>query len=217
MSEQTFRTVVAAVLVGALVLAIVVVIAILPRPATPEPSPAPSTGQATTSAPTSSSAPTSTSAPTPSPAPSAPVPWAEASLTGVGEVQLGTDSASAFVFKLTEVGVDAIPDAPGSFRLTLTDAAGNPSVTYVGTPTIDAPGSLGITTQLTAPNVLMVSIVASDVLNVEPITIGGLTIRAAPTSALGPVSLQLSEFDGSLAGGTTGGDLPPVGTVVAGG
>lgn len=209
MSDRTFRAVVAAVLVGALALAIVVVIAFLPRPATPEPSPAPSTAQATT--PTATASPTGTASATPT----APDPWADASLIGVGDVQQGTDSASAFVLKLTELGVNAIPDGPGSFQLALVDAAGNSSIAFVGTPTVDAPGSLGVTMRLVAPNVLLVSIVASDALNVEPITISGLRIRAAPTSALGPVRLQLGEFGGSLAGGTTGGDLPPIGTVVA--
>ncbi len=202
MSERTFRAVVAAVLVGGLALAFVVVIALLPRPQTPEPSPEPSTGRATTPAPTAS------------PVPTAPVPWADAKLTGVGEIQQGQVSKLAFVLKLTELGIDVIPDGPGSFRLTLVDAAGNSSLAYAGTPTTDAPGSLGLTTRLVAPNVLMVSIVASDAYNVEPITIGGITIRAAPTSAPGPARLELGAFDGSLAGGTTGGDLPPVGTVV---
>ena len=204
MSERTFRAVVAAVLVGALVLAILVVISLLPRPATPEPTPAPTAGQSTAPVPTHSPAPTVTA------------PWATADLVGVGSVAQGSESGSAFVLKLTELAVDSIPDAPGSFRLALTDATGDPSaVVFVGTPVVDAPGSLGLTTSLVAPNVLMVSIVASDLLNVEPITIGGLTIRAAPTAALGPVRLQLGEFNGSLAGGTTGGDLPPVGMVVA--
>jgi hypothetical protein len=204
MSERTFRAVVASVLVGALVLAILVVAAFLPRNAAIEPTP-PATSEAST--------PTPTPAPTPTPTPAA---WADASLVGVGEIAQGSESASAVVLKLTELGVDAIPDAPGSFALTLTDAAGGASgVQFVGTPTIDAPGSLGLTTRLVAPNVLLVSIVASDALNVEPITIEGLGLRASPTAALGPVNLRLGEFSGSLVGGTAGGDLPPVGIVIA--
>ncbi len=202
MSERTFRAVVASVLVGALVLAIAVVVVVLPNPATPEPAVAPTSSQAVTAAPTST------------PVPSAPVAWAAASLTGVGDIPQGSASASAFVLDLIELRADAVPDAPGSVQLTLTDAAGNPSLAFVGTPSVVAPGSLGVVTRLTAPNVLLVRIVASDVYNVEPITIRGLTIRAGASAALGPATLELGKFEGSLAGGTTGAALPPVGTVV---
>jgi hypothetical protein len=215
MSERTFRAVIAAVLVGALALALLVVLALVPRPAAPEPTPPATTG-APTLIPTLSSGPTATATPAPPPTPTpTPSAWADASLAGVGAVPRGSESGRAFVLTLTELGADSIPDAPGSFEVTLVDGAGDAStVEFAGTPTSDAPGSLGLTVRLGAPNVLMVSIVASDRYNVEPITIRGLSLRAAPSAALGQIDLQFGEFSGSLAGGTTGGDALPVGTVV---
>lgn len=204
MSERTFRAVVASVLVGALVLAVVAVVAFLPRSATLEPTPTPSGPPATSVAP-----------PTATVAPSTPTEWGRAHLVGVGDIQQGEESASVFVLELDELGVDAIPDAPGSFRMTLVDASGAPAAAgFVGSASVDAPGSLGVTTRLISQDVLEVSIVASDRYNVEPITVSGLRIQVAPTAALGPIQLRIGAFTGSLAGGLAGGGLPPIATVV---
>jgi len=207
MSERTFRAVVAAVLVGALVLAAVVALAVL-RP--PEPSPAPSATP--TDRPTPNATPTS--APTPTPTP--PVAFGEIGLTAVGDVAQGGDSGPTLELRFTESALDAIPDDAGSFTMTLTDAAGaGTTIALAGTPVLDAPGSLGVSAELVAANVLRISILASDRLNIEPITVTGLRISAAADAALGPIGATLGDFNGSLAGGVADPVLPSPGTVVA--
>ena len=100
--------------------------------------------------------------------------------------------------------------------MTLADHAGDGStVAFVGTPSVDAPGSLGATATLVAPNVLMVSIVASDTLNIEPITISGLGIRASSTAAIGSVTAELNGFTGSMATGAASNVLASPGSVIA--
>ena len=61
----------------------------------------------------------------------------------------------------------------------------------------------------------MVSIVASDTLNVEPITISGLGISASSTAAIGSMKAELDGFSGSLASGVAGDVLASPGSVVA--
>jgi hypothetical protein len=110
-----------------------------------------------------------------------------------------------------------MPDAAGSFMVTLTDHAGvGTTLAFTGRPSIDAPGSLGASAELAAGNVLRISIVASDRLNIEPITVTGLGIRASPEAALGSIDATLGAFSGSLAGGVANAALPSPGTVVAG-
>jgi hypothetical protein len=202
MSERTFRAVVAAVLVGVLALAAIVVVALLPRPPAPSPTPTPPP----------SAAPT----PVPTPTPTPPPVFGEVAVTGVGDVPRGGESAATLVLRFVEGGNDAIPDAPGSFTVTLADAAGAATtLAFAGTPSVDAPGSLGASAGFAAPGVLKIDIVASDLFNVEPITITGLAISASPSAALGPIRATLGGFEGSLAGGVAKPDLPSPGMVVA--
>ena len=204
MSEGTFRAVVAAVLVGALALASVVAFAVL-RPPSPSPTP-----RAT---PTARPAPTAppTRVPTPQ------LVFGEVGVTAVGSVPRGGASGTTLVLRFTEPSVDAIPEAAGSFTVTLTDHAGvGTTLVFTGTPSLDAPGSLGASAVLVASNVLKVSIVASDRFNIEPITVTGLGISASPEAALGSINATLGAFSGSLAGGTANVVLPSPGTVVAG-
>ncbi|HEX5148934.1 MAG TPA: hypothetical protein VFW02_07630, partial [Candidatus Limnocylindrales bacterium] len=76
------------------------------------------------------------------------------------------------------------------------------------------PGSLGVTVRYAAPNVLAIDIVASDRLNIEPITITGIGIRASASAAIGPLTASAGGFTGSLATGTPQDDLPSPGSVV---
>jgi hypothetical protein len=207
MSDKTFRAVVAAVLVGALALATIAVFAALQPPA-PSPTPSPP--------PTASPTPTAPATPVPAPTPTPPQAFGPVEVSGVGDVPQGGSSSSTLVLRFTEPAVNAIPDAPGSFAVTLTDAAGaGTTLGFIGTPTIDAPGSLGVTVELAAPNVLTISIVASDQMNIEPITVTGLGISASGTAALGPLRAIIGDFEGSLAGGVANPDLPSPGTVIA--
>ena len=205
MSERTFRAVVAAVLVGALALAVVVAAAVL-GPRSAEPSPSVSV----------TSSPLTTPLPSVPPTPVAGPVFAAPGVVSVGLVPRGASSGTTLVLQFREPSDAAIPNAPGSFLVTLTDQAGDGStVAFVGTPVVDAPGSLGATAALTAPNILMVRIVASDPLNVEPITISGLGIKASSTAAIGPVKGVLGSFTGSLARGPTNDVLASPGSVVA--
>lgn len=207
MSEGTFRAVVAVVLVGALALAAVVAIAKLQPPS---PGPVPSA--------TPTARPTSTAPPTPAPTPT-PTPqllFGEMGLTAVGSITRGGNSGRTLVLRFTESSVDAIPDAAGSFTVTLADSAGvGTTLGFEGTPSIDAPGSLGVSAELVAANVMRISILASDILNVEPITVTDLGIGASGDAAVGPITAVVSDFTGAFAAGVANGTLPSPGTVVA--
>ena len=205
MSERTFRTVVAAVLVGALALAVIVaIVTLLPAPA-PTPSPSVPPG----STPTLRATP----APTPVPGPVFETPG----VVGVWRVARGSASAPTLVLEFVEPRIDAIPNAPGTFLVAITDSDGDGStVAFTGTPVVAAPGSLGATARLVAPNALIVEIVASDPANIEPITITGLGITAGASAAVGPMRLDVTGFTGSLAAGTAPGGPGSPGSVAAG-
>jgi hypothetical protein len=76
-------------------------------------------------------------------------------------------------------------------------------------------GSLGVSAEFVAANVLRISIVASDVFNIEPITVTGLGIGASPEAALGPITAVMGDFTGAFAAGVASETLPSPGTVVA--
>ena len=207
MSEGTFRAVVAAALVGALALAAIVVFAVLQPSPGPGPSATP-TARATPTAPLT-------------PAPTAPTPtpqllFGEVGLTAVGSIPQGGSSGTTLILRFTESSVDAIPDAAGSFTVTLADSAGvGTTLAFTGTPSIDAPGSLGVTAELVAGNVLRISIVASDVLNIEPIIVTGLGIGASGDAAVGPITAVVGDFSGAFAAGVANETMPSPGTVIA--
>ena len=205
MSEGTFRAVVAAVLVGALALAVVVVVAVL------QPSPSP------TPAATSTARATQTARPAPTPTPTPQLVFEQAGVTAVGNVPQGGASGTTLVLQFTEPSVDAVPNAAGSFTVTLTDQAGvGTTLGFTGTPSVVAPGSLGASAELAAGNVLRISIVAADVLNIEQMTVTGLGISASADAALGRINATMGDFSGSLAGGVANAVLNSPGTVVAG-
>jgi len=203
MSDSTFRAVVAAVLVGALVLAAVVAFAVFQPPA---PSPAPTARPTTTAAPT----------PLPTPTPTPQLVFGEVALTAVGNVPRDGASGTTLVLRFVESSIEAIPDAEGSFTVTLADAAGaGGTLVFTGSPALDAPGSLGAGAEIVGPGVLRISIVGADQLNIEPITVSGLGIGASGGAALGPIGAALGDFSGSLAGGVANLVLASPGTVVA--
>jgi hypothetical protein len=154
--------------------------------------------------------------PTPPPPTRPPVALGPVEVTGVGDVAQGGHSANELVLRFTEASPAAIRVGPGSFQVTLTDHAGLPdTLGFTGTPSIEAPGSLGASATLTRRNVLTVSIVDSDSFNIEPITITGLAIFATPTAALGSINAVISGCAGSLAGCTAANVLASPGSVVA--
>ncbi len=128
----------------------------------------------------------------------------------------GAESDNGLVLAFTELAPAAIGAGSGSFWVILTDQAGFAGrLTFTGTPSIAAPGSLGATVTLSAPNVLTISILDSDSLNVEPMTVTGLGIRASSTAAIGPINASIAGCTGSLAGCTESSVLPSPGNVVA--
>ena len=206
MSERTFRAVVAAVLVGALALAVVVTFAVLQPP-----SPAP--GATLAARPTPTAPPTPAATPTPTPGPV----FGDVGVAAVGSVPRGGASGTTLVLRFLEPSVEAIPDAAGSLTVTLGDAGGAGStLAFTGTPSLDAPGSLGARAEFLASNVLKISIRGSDAKNIEPITVTGLGISATADASLGPIRATLGDFTGSLAGGVANVILSSPGTVTAG-
>jgi hypothetical protein len=205
-SERTFRAVVAGVLVGALALAAVVVFVGLSSPSA---SPVPTAARTATARPPL----IATATPTPTPG----HVFGDVGVTPVGSVPRGGASSATLVLRFVEPSIDAIPAAVGSLTVTLADSGGSGStLAFSGTPALDAPGSLGTKAGLIAGNILLISIRGSDSLNIEPITITGLGIRATPDAALGPITATLGDFSGSLVGGVTNAVLLSPGTVIAG-
>jgi len=203
MSERTFRAVVASVLVGAFALAVVVAVAVL-LPRSPVPTPSASVETSLPPLPTPSIATTRI-----------PGPVLRASVIGVGQIPRGGASGNTLVLQFLEVTTDAIPSAAGSFRATLTDGAGSGStVAFVGTPSVQAPGSLGATVARLGPNALLVSILGADPNNVELLSIRGFGVSASATAALGAIRIHLDQFSGSLVTGAEASSLSP-GTVAA--
>lgn len=203
MSERTFRAVVAAALIGALVLATVVAVATLYKPTLPAPSPRP--------------VPTRTPSPAPSPTatPFSGPAFRTPDVVSVGLVARRSSSNETLILGFVESRPDAIPNAPGSFVVRLADRAGDPSgVAFIGTPQVVGPGSLGVNVTLPAPNVLRVDIVAADTFNVEALTITGLGISAADNAAIGPLTAEAGDFAGSLRGGLSSATLPSPGSVI---
>jgi hypothetical protein len=215
MSEATFRTVVASVLVAALALAVIAaVVVFVQRPSEP----LPSASMTSSAAPSPLHSPAPTQIPQRSLAPTRiPDPvFVAPGVVSVGQISRGAGSGTTLVLEFIESSVDAIPNAAGSFRVTLSDHAGDGStVGFIGTPSVAAPGSLGATAILVAPNALMVSIVASDIYNVESITISGLGLGASATAAIGSVNAELKGFTGSLASGAASNILASPGSVIA--
>ena len=123
-------------------------------------------------------------------------------MISVGLVARGSDSGETLVIEFVEPRADAIPDAPGSFQVSLADQAGDTStIAFVGEPSVSAPGSLGVTVALAGPNVLQIDILASDTVNIESVTITGVGLHADKAAALGPITARASGFAGSLGPG----------------
>ncbi len=154
--------------------------------------------------------------PTPPPPTRPPIALAPVEVTAVGEIAQDGESAAALVLRFTEVANAAITAGSGSLQVTLTDHAGLPdTLGFTGTPSIEAPGSLGASATLSRANVLTISIVDSDSFNIEQITITGLGIKASASAALGAINAAVSGCAGSLAGCTASNVLLSPGSVVA--
>ena len=198
-----FRAVVAGTLVAALVLAVLVTAHLLsPTPSGPETTSTPGATQAASATPVISRT-------------SPPPVFGTMEIAGVGNVARGHTSAGTAALRFLKTNPAAIPSASGSFRVTLTDSSGQPTITFDGAPSVVAPDSLGASAVLVSGNVLEIRISGSDPVNAELMTITGLSIKASATAALGPIRAVVGSFSGSLAAGVGATDLPSPGTVVA--
>jgi len=145
----------------------------------------------------------------------APFASAAVTVTGVGSVPRGGTSAGPATFVLTEQSAAALAtNAAGSIQIALTDsAASTTTVTFTGTPSASGPGSLGTLSASASGNTLTISWTNTDPLNVESITVTGLSIQASTTAALGAITATLGGATGNAsvaafqAGGTASGVL----------
>jgi hypothetical protein len=145
-----------------------------------------------------------------------PAAFGPVELTGVGDLRQGGEAVGGLILRFTEPDVDAIAAGNGSLQVSLTDHAGLPgTISFTGTPSIEAPDSLGATVSL-GGDILTVEIVDSDRLNIESVTITGLGLIASSTAALGSVNAVVAGCAGSLAGCTVTNVLPSPGSVVTG-
>jgi hypothetical protein len=156
-------------------------------------------------------------APTNPPGPTRPpVALEPVEVQGVGEIAQGGESGRDLVLSFTEMSVASIAGGSGSFRVFLTDQAGlADTLAFTGAPSIAGPGSLGATVELSGRGALIVRIVDSDLVNVEPFVVDGLGIRATAGAAVGPIKAFIGDCEGSLAGCTAANELPSPGRVVA--
>jgi hypothetical protein len=153
--------------------------------------------------------------PTPPPTPSLPpAALLPVEVTGVGAIPPGRTSLPTMTIRLTEADVATIARGEGSLVITFTDSAGaGDSIGLIGEPAVSAPGSLGVTAGLSRPSVIVLSIVDSDPLNIEQVTISNLRLSASAAAAAGPIRATITECTGSLAGCAPERELASPGTV----
>jgi len=116
---------------------------------------------------------------------------AATTVTGAPSIPRGGTSATAPTFTFTENTAACFANAAGTLVYTITTAG----VTFTGTPTLTAPGSLGATLTSTTTT-FTVATTASDTTNIEQISVGALKLKATTAAALGAVTATLT---GSLA------------------
>jgi hypothetical protein len=146
-----------------------------------------------------------------------PPAFASVTVTGVSAIRRGGASSGTLALSFAEAGVAAFARGAGSFEVTISDHAGfGSTVHFTGSPsTARSPGSLGATAAISA-NVLTISILDSDTVNIEPIIVTDIGIAASSAAALGSIDAAMGGFTGSLAAGATNDVLVSLGAVVAG-
>lgn len=170
---------------------------------------------ACTSPPTPSPTPAPTLQPTPQPTAASPA-LGSVTVSGVGTIQRGGSSGDTLNLSFTEAGVAAIGKGPGSFEVTLSDAAGSTSsVSFVGVPsTAASPVSVGASASI-AGSTLTVRILDSNATFIDRVVVTGIGIAASSSAAPGPIEATMGGFTGSLAGGATSDVLVSPGSVVS--
>ncbi len=107
-------------------------------------------------------------------------------VTSVGSVPRAGTSTSAGSFSFTEDDVDVDDWQSGTLTVTILDNDGDPTVHFVGTGTLTAPGSLDASLSV-GDNSFTVTIEDGDDLNRELFTVSGLKIKADGDAALGAI------------------------------
>ncbi len=127
---------------------------------------------------------------------------AAASATSAGSVARGSTTTGTVTVTLTEntaacltavmVGQSPNPAVTDDIVVTLTDSAASvATVDFAGTPSIAAPGSLGASAAVSGGN-LVIQLTGTDTINVEQITVTGLTVSTTSGAALGAVTATLT-------------------------
>ena len=141
----------------------------------------------------------------------APAVFATTLVTSAGNLPAGGISSGTATFQFIENSPAAYPPGGGTLTVTITDSANNSTVHFSGTPTLQAPGSLGATLTV-APNSFTVNAVASDTSNVEKVTVSGLAITADVGAAAGDIKATLT---GTLAPGALGNAATATGSTLS--
>jgi hypothetical protein len=130
-----------------------------------------------------------------------------------GNVPRAGTSTGTVTLTFTESGAACLANPlPASPDLTVTiDQAG---VTFGGTPSVNAPGSLGATASASG-GVLTINLTGSDPINVETLVISGLTLSATAAAPLGTVTATIGG-DGPTIACFTGGTTTATGVVATG-
>lgn len=155
----------------------------------------------------------------------APFASASVAVTSAGTIPIGGSSSGTASFTFTEnlaacFNLIALPAAGPELQVVIKDSAAASTVHFSGTPVVTAPGSLGATAALAATgttnDTLNVNFAGSDALNIEQVTISGLTITADTGAATGAISASLTAASNERGCVITGGTFPgDVGTTTA--
>ena len=124
----------------------------------------------------------------------APSAFAQISATSAGTVALGSTSSGSVTLVFTENAKGALTNAAVG---TMTAKLPSPELTWVGTPVLSAPDSLGASVTV-AGDELRIRITAHNPNDVEPITISGLKIKASSAAPVGDVIPAFTDNVGNL-------------------
>ena len=118
-------------------------------------------------------------------------------------LEQGATSTVTNTFIFQENSTAALPSAGGSFTLTITDSAqdpAHPGVHFVGSPALNAPGSLGASVSLALDgSSFTVTTTGADSFNIEQMMVSGLYVAANLHAALGSVQYALSGGDPDIS------------------
>jgi hypothetical protein len=135
---------------------------------------------------------------------------AAVTVTSAGNVPLDGTSTGTATFVFTEQAIDSLAAGAGSLTVEIGDSndlVNNTTaneVQWSGTPVVSGPGSLGTKTATIAGDTLTVTWTNSDILNVESLTVTGLTIDADVGAETGAIKAQLGgAFIAAFQGGGT--------------